>query len=46
VDDPTAWYAADYQHLENYIYRLTPLDVEELDAAIATASSTGKDLKV
>lgn len=46
IDDPAAWTAADYPDLEQHIQHLSPDDVAELDAAVATAVASGKEVQV
>lgn len=39
IDDPSAWYAEQYQDPESYTYRFTPADIAELESAIQYAES-------
>ncbi len=49
IDDPSAWLARDYPDPAAYAYHLTPADLAELDAAVASASAAvaaGKEVQV
>lgn len=46
VTGPSAWVAADYRDNENWIYRLSPADVQELDAAVARVIASGARIQV
>jgi hypothetical protein len=46
VDGPSAWYASDYKNNEDWVYTLTPEDVEEIEAAVARVIQSGADVKV
>ena len=49
IDDPSAWLARDYPDPAAYAYQLSPADIAELDAAVATASAAvaaGKEVQV
>ncbi len=49
IDDPSAWLARDYPDPAAYAYHLTPPDLTELDAAVASASAAvaaGKEVQV
>ncbi len=46
VEGPEAWTAADYANQDSYIYRFSPTDLTELEAAVASALQQGRDLKV
>ena len=46
IEGPDAWYAKDYVGTERHIYRLTPDDIAELDAAVAAVQVAGIEIKV
>ena len=46
VEGPSAWVAADYKDNEKWIYRLTPGDIAELDAAVTSVVASGKRIQV
>ncbi len=46
VEGPEAWTAADYTNQDSYIYRFSPADLAELEAAVAAALQQGRELKV
>lgn len=47
VDDPSAWLSADYKDKQqDYIYTLTPKDLQEVEAAIALVESRGLTIEV
>lgn len=47
LNGPFLWYATDYQSKpELWAYYLSEADIAELDAAVASVSSSGRDLKV
>ena len=46
IDDPSAWLASDYPDPANLAYVLTPEDIIELDAAVASAIASGKEVQV
>ena len=46
VDDSSAWLASDYPNPAAHAYVLTPDDIVELDAAVATAAASGKEVQV
>ena len=41
VQDPSAWKAADWKKNQDWVYRLTPADIAELDSAVASAVGQG-----
>ena len=46
IDDPSAWLASDYPDPAKLAYVLTAEDVTELDAAVAAAMASGKEVQV
>ena len=49
IDDPSAWLARDFPDPAAYAYHLSPADLAELDAAVASASAAvagGKEVQV
>lgn len=46
IDDPAAWTASDYPDLEQHVQHLTYDDIVELDVAVATSISSGKEVQV
>lgn len=46
IDDPSAWLASDFPDPAKLAYVLTPEDISELDAAVATAVASGKEVQV
>ena len=46
VEGPSAWYAADFKDNDTWIYRLTDSDIQEIEAAVAAARATKKEIKV
>ena len=49
IEDPAAWLARDYPDPAAYAYHLSPADLAELDAAVASASAAvagGKEVQV
>lgn len=41
IEDPSAWYAEQYQDPETYTYRLSSAEIAELESAIEHAESLG-----
>ena len=41
AQDPSAWKAADWKKNQDWVYRLTPADIAELDSAVAAAVDQG-----
>ena len=46
IEGPDAWYGKDHVGTERHIYRLTPEDIAELDAAVAAVQAAGMEVKV
>ena len=49
IDDPSAWLARDYPDPAAHAYHLSPADIAELDAAVASSSAAvaaGKEVQV
>ena len=46
VEGPDAWTAADYRGTERHVYRLTPGDIAEVNAALATVKRRGLPIQV
>ena len=46
ITGPAVWYAADYQDNDAYIYRLSSVDITELEAAVATVVESGSKIQV
>lgn len=46
LNSPAAWTVADLRRSSDWAYQLTDADIAELEAAIAHARATGKEIKV
>ena len=46
IDDPSAWIASDYPDPAELAYLLTDEDINELDAAVAAAIASRKEVQV
>ena len=46
IQSPAAWYAADYRDSDEWIYRLTPEDLAEIEAAAAEVEASGANVQV
>lgn len=46
IDDPSAWLASDYPDPAKLAYVLTVEDITELDAAVAAAIASGREVQV
>jgi hypothetical protein len=44
LEGSAAWYGCDYQHRTDWIYQLSTVEIEEIDAAVGAAKTVGRDI--